>query len=157
MNTPQQTETRSLGHWVWLFPLTYLLHLGEEYGGGEGFPAWLSRVAGAQLSVREFLVLNAIAFVVMSVGVYLLRKHTWRWLLVGLSGTVLINSQLHLFGSVLTRSYSPGLISGLLCWLPLGVWTLRQQWSQMPRRMFGLGLGIAFGLHVIVSLLALLT
>lgn len=144
-----------IGLWVWLFPITYLIHLGEEYFGGEGFAAWINRVAGANFSVRDFLVLNAIGLMFMSVGVVLIRKNSWRWLLVGLSGVVAINGLLHFFGSLLTRSYSPGLISGVLCWLPLGLATLFCQWKVMARKSFFTGIAFAFGLHAIVSLLAL--
>lgn len=148
-------QKSDLGLWLWLFPIIYLIHLGEEYFGGEGFAAWINHVAGAQFSERDFLVLNAIGLMFMSVGVVLIRKNSWRWLLVGVSGVVMLNGLLHLFGSLLTRSYSPGLISGGLCWLPLGTATLFCQWKVMARKSFFIGIGIAIGLHTIVSLLAL--
>ena len=30
----------------WLFPLSYLLHIAEEYWGGEGYLAYLLRIRG---------------------------------------------------------------------------------------------------------------
>ncbi len=152
----QRQQPPAIELWVWSFPLTYLIHLSEEYWGGEGFAAWISRVAGAHFSEQDFLTLNAIALAFMIVGVWLIRKNSWRWLLVGLSGVVLINGLLHLLGSLITRSYSPGLFSGLLCWIPLGLNTLYRQWQQASRKSFYIGLAIALGLHALVSLLALL-
>lgn len=139
---------------VWLFPLTYVLHLGEEYWGGEGFPAWLSRLADVSFTKQEFVTLNSFALVLMTIGATLIYRHTWRWLLVALAGVVLINSALHLVSSVLTWTYSPGLVTGVLLWLPLGLATLIRQWPLASRRSFKLGLTLAFGLHVIVSWLA---
>lgn len=140
---------------VWLFPLTYVLHLTEEYWGGEGFPQWISRVAGTSFTEREFLVLNSFALVLMTFGAWLIYRNTWRWLLVGLAGVVFLNGALHLVFSLLTWSYSPGLISGVLCWIPLGIVITYRQWHLATRRSFAIGLGIALGLHAIVSLLAL--
>lgn len=140
---------------AWLFPLTYVLHLAEEYWGGEGFPAWISRVAGVSFTNQEFLVLNSFALVLMTLGAWLIYQNTWRWMLTALAGVVFLNGTLHLVFSVLTWSYSPGLISGVLCWMPLGLFTLHLQWRLAARRSFVLGVGLAFGLHVLVSWLAL--
>jgi len=46
--------------WSWLFPVTYLLHLAEEYWGGEGYSAYLLKLRGVQLSPTRFLVVQAI-------------------------------------------------------------------------------------------------
>ena len=80
--------------WAWLFPLTYLLHLSEEFWGGEGFPSWISRVAGAHFSNQDFLTLNAIGLVMVTVSATLIYKKSWHWLLIALSGIVLLNYEL---------------------------------------------------------------
>jgi hypothetical protein len=54
---------------IWLFPLTYLVHIAEEHWGG--FAPWISRVAGAHLTDRELLVLNGIGLVLMTTGAVL--------------------------------------------------------------------------------------
>lgn len=140
---------------AWLFPLTYVLHLGEEYWGGEGFPAWISRIANVSFTNQEFVILNSFALVMMTIGAALIYRNTWRWLLVALAGVVFINGALHLTFSVLTWSYSPGLMTGALVWMPLGTVTMYRQWSLASGRSFRIGVALAFGLHVIVSLLAL--
>ena len=140
---------------AWLFPLTYVLHLCEEYWGGEGFPIWISRMAGVSFTNQEFLVLNTFALVFMTVGASLIFKYDWRWLLIALGGVVFINGTLHLVFSIVTRSYSPGLISGVLCWMPLGLFSIYRQWSHASRRSFFIGVFLALGLHTLVSLLML--
>src|ERR671912_2575885 len=109
--------------WGWLLPATYSVHILEEWRGGEGFPAWFSRMMGAELSVERFLALNTYALVGMTLGVVsavLFRQ--MRWLLVGFGAVVFVNALAHVGASALTRSYSPGLVSGTLLWLPLGAW-----------------------------------
>ncbi len=140
---------------AWLFPLTYVLHLAEEYWGGEGFPAWISRVAGVSFTNHEFLVLNSFALLLLTLGAWLIYQNTWRWLLTALAGVVFLNGTLHLVFSVWTWTYSPGLISGVLCWMPLGLVTMYRQWHLAARRSFVIGIVLALGLHLLVSLLAL--
>lgn len=148
-------QSRSKESIAWLFPLTYALHLCEEYWGGEGFPRWISRLADVSFTNQEFLVLNSLAMVFMTVGATLIFKHNWRWLLIALGGVVFINGSLHLVFSIVTWSYSPGLISGVLCWMPLGLFTIYRQWTLASRPSFFIGVFLALGLHSMVSLLML--
>jgi hypothetical protein len=142
------------GKWVWLFPATYLAHIAEEYWGGEGFPRWVARVAGAALSEGEFLTLNALAWVLMVGAIVAAARGVWRWPLVAFGLVVLLNALLHVGGSVITRSYSPGLVTGLLFWLPLGAVTLGRAWRGVPRRTFAVGVIAGLIAHAVVSLLA---
>jgi hypothetical protein len=143
------------GGWIWLFPITYCLHISEEYWGGEGFPRWISRVAGAHLSEKAFLGLNCIGILLMTAGLVLLRRGLrWRWTLSTLGAVVLLNGSLHLAGSIITRSYSPGLITGLLVWDPLGGATLWFEWRNAPRMAFQAGILAAIGLNVLILLLS---
>jgi hypothetical protein len=155
MKTDDAGRTASLaGKWVWLFPATYLAHVAEEYWGGEGFPRWISRVAGAALSEEAFLTLNALAWVVMVVAIAAVARGLWRWPLVAFGLVVLLNALLHAGGSVITRSYSPGLVTGLLLWLPLGAVTLRRARREVSRRTFAVGVMAGLLAHAVVSLLA---
>ncbi|MBI1765815.1 MAG: HXXEE domain-containing protein [Acidobacteria bacterium] len=143
-----------LGNWVWLFPLTYLVHIAEEYAGG--FYHWMARVVGAELSAQTFLSLNAIFWVVMTAAVTIaVWTQAADWLMVALGAVVLINGSAHTIGSLITRSYSPGLLSGLCLWAPLGVWTLRRAWRSLPRGQFSAGVLAGIALHGLVFLLAL--
>jgi hypothetical protein len=144
------------GHWAWLFPLTYLVHIAEEYWGGAGFYRWIARVVGAELSGQTFLNLNAIFWVVMTV---IVASALWTraadWLVVALGAIVLINGLAHAIGSVITQSYSPGLVSGLCLWIPLGVWTLQRAWRCGQRTTLQTGILAGLILHGLVSLTAI--
>ncbi len=151
-----QKQATFLGNWVWLFPLTYLVHIAEEFWGGVGFYRWIARIAGAELSAQTFLNLNAAFWIVMTA---LVTIAVWTraadWLIVGLGAVVLINGSAHTLGSIITQSYSPGVVSGLCLWIPLGVWTLRRAWRELARTTFYAGVFAGFALHVLVFLLAL--
>src|SRR5262249_10281772 len=143
---------RRAGLWIWLLPLSYLIHMSEEFWGGEGFYRWISRLTGAHLTAQDFLVLNAIAWCVMVLAMALVAAWpAFRFLLVVFGGVVLLNAFLHISFSILTRSYSPGVISGLLLWVPLGIYALRREWREERRSVFVAGVALALGLHGLVS------
>jgi Protein of unknown function with HXXEE motif len=142
-----------IGNWAWLFPLSYLVHILEEYWGG--FPAWIARFWGVESSSGNFLSWNGGALVMMMVGIVLvLKTKSYRWLLVSFGTVVLINGLVHAIASVVTKSYSPGLISGLLLFIPLGAITLMRAREKVNRRTFRAGLIVGVLMHMFVVLLA---
>ena len=141
--------------WAWLFPATYGVHIFEEWRGGEGFPAWWSRLTGVELSVERFLTLNAYALAGMTLGVVLAAHfRQMRWLVVGFGAVVCVNAVAHLAASAATLTYSPGAVSGALLWLPLGAWTLARARRGLSHRDFGVGLAVGLLMHAAVTLLA---
>ena len=54
---------------MWLFPLTYCFHIAEEYWWCEGFPSWISRIAGVDFTRSEYLRINAAALCLMTIAV----------------------------------------------------------------------------------------
>ena len=146
-------DTRFGGSWTWLFPAAYLVHIAEEYWGD--FPSWISRFWGVESTSTNFLIWNGAAWLLMIVGVALVFKtRSYRWLLVSFGAVFLINGVVHAIASVVTRSYSPGLISGLLFFVPLGAGTLVSAARKVNRRTFRAGLIIGLLMHAIVVLLA---
>ncbi len=142
-----------VGSWAWLFPLTYLAHIAEEYWGG--FPAWIARFWGVESSAANFLSWNGGALLMMCVGVVLvLATKSYRWLLVSFGTAVLINGVVHAVASVATWSYSPGMVSGLLFFIPLGLVTLRRARRSVNARTVRAGLIVGVLMHVGVVLLA---
>lgn len=143
--------------WGWLYPATYAIHILEELWGGEGFTAWLGRVAGVELTARRFIIWNAAALLLMSAGVWLaLRFRHLRWLLLASAVAFLLNALSHLAASLHTVSYSPGLLSGLLLWLPLGALTFIYYKPTLTRRGRRAGLVVGLLMHLIVVALTLL-
>ncbi|NND06479.1 MAG: HXXEE domain-containing protein [Saprospiraceae bacterium] len=104
---------------AWLLPATIFIHQLEEYYGQ--FPLWYSNLLNAQLSNQDFIYINAVGlfiFTAFSLS-YIFNKNNI--ILVALGTLVFVNGIAHLLLSVFTFSYSPGTISGLVLFLPLGI------------------------------------
>ena len=137
----------------WLFPATYVAHILEEWFGG--FVAWFARVTGEGLTEGTFLRLNFAALAGMTLGVWLARRFgRMRWLLVGFGAVTAVNGAAHVAASLATRSYSPGVVSGALLWLPLGFVAIRAGRASLTRRSFVAGLVVGALMHAAVTLLA---
>jgi hypothetical protein len=142
--------------WAWLFPTTYLLHIAEEYWGGDGYTRHLSQTRGLYLSPLRFFILTAIGFLLMIAGIIVAQTFKFPQLLLVILGTVFfINGLSHAISSILTRKYDPGLISGVLIWVPLGIATLLQLKGSMPTSRYLMGSVIGLMIQGTVSLLAL--
>jgi len=155
MRMPRR-ETDYLGRWIWLFPVTYVIHLGEEVWGGEGYAAWITRLTGSSFPRTTLLLLNGLILVGMILVLAAAqRRAALHWAVIAMGTAVLGNSVLHLVMSLVTRTYSPGLITGTLMWLPLGLCAIRRGATRAGR--FDLRLGIAIGLAAtaLISLVAL--
>jgi hypothetical protein len=125
--------------WLWLFPVVYLLHVAEEYWGGGGFSAYVARTRGVNLSPAKFLMMNGLGWTLMIVGLFLATRLKFsQWLMVCLATAFLINGLSHTINAVLRAEYNPGLISGLLVFIPLGAVVLPRLKGEMRgRRYFG--------------------
>ncbi len=139
--------------WAWLFPLTYVLHATEEYACGETFPVWISRILGVHFTATGFLWLNGVAMAAMIGVVWLAQaRDDLRWLLTTLATIITVNGAAHVLGSLASRSYSPGVVTGTFLWLPLGIAVLRSAWHHRPHDRFALGVVTGFAAHAAVSL-----
>jgi hypothetical protein len=143
--------------WGWIFPVTYALHILEEWCGGEGFPAWMARIAGVESAAGAFLWQHGIALLSMSVSIVLtIRFKSFKWLLLAYGTSFLLNALSHLIASLYTVSYSPGLVSGLLLWLPLGAFALLRFRKTLSRRQRRAGLLVGLLIHCVVLAFTLL-
>ena len=150
------TDNKSYLLWAWLFPGTYLVHIAEEYWGGEGFHHWASRMAGINLTAEAFLNLNALFWLFMTALVALaFFRRSQVWLLVTLGTVVLVNGLLHTGMSLLTGGYSPGLISGILLWIPLGSYALYRLRKNLTAMHYLLAVIAGILLHLVVFASAL--
>ncbi len=139
--------------WPWLFPLTYLLHVAEEYWGGEGYSAYLLRLRGVQFSPTRFLVVQSIGLALMIVGIVLARRlHFPNLLSVILGSVVLVNGLTHTILSVSYTEYVPGLITSILLWIPLGITTLVRLRRTMRQARYWLCIALGVGINVIIEL-----
>ena len=142
--------------WSWLFPLTYLIHIAEEFYGGEGYPAYLKRLRGVNMSPTKFIVGQAIGLGLITIGILIARRLNFpRQLLIILGTVVLINGLSHLLTSSYYREYGPGLISGVLIWIPFGIATLIRYKSSVKPGRYWLYMGIGVAINAAIALLTL--
>ena len=141
---------------MWLFPLTYLIHIAEEYWGGEGYSAYLFRLRGVYLSPTRFLILQSFGVVMIVAGVILSQQLKFPRFMLGILGAlVLCNGITHTLTALSHRGYGPGLVSCILIWIQLGLVTLFLLYGQMPTVRWFVAATIGFAINGIVALIAL--
>ena len=141
------------GGLLWLFVPAYLIHLAEEWFGG--FPAWVALVVERPVPETAFVAINAVALMLLIIG---LRAATHAeangWIAVAVATIMLVNTLFHLGGAALTSSYSPGLISAVILYVPLGSLTMIRALDQASRSQLARGMQIGLVIHAIVFIAA---
>lgn len=140
---------------LWLFPPAYLLHLTEELWGGPGLPQWFATIIGRPLPRPAFAIINAVAFALLIAGIRMaVRREAAGWIAIAIATVVTLNALLHIAGTVVTGRYSPGMITGVVLYLPLGHLLLIRAWSQVERSRFTRGITAGVAIHVVVIVVA---
>lgn len=106
------------------------LHVLEEYFYPGGFPDFMKRMspAFAPLITTKFaIVINGLFLVLCILGAIVGTDA----LVFSLSIASLLvsNGLIHLMGSLRARRYAPGLITGILLYIPLGIMTYSFFWN----------------------------
>ena len=140
--------------WPLLFPLTYLVHIAEEFVGG--FPEWSALHLGFHLDRAAFLAINEFAWIGMLVAsLAATAAAPAQWLVIPLATVTTANGSAHIIASAVTRTYSPGAISGVVLWIPLGIVTLVRAYRAFSRSVWWGGVVLGLALHALVIGLAL--
>jgi hypothetical protein len=157
MKTPSRRPSDKFTNlWSWIFPLTYLIHIAEEYWGGEGYSAYIFRVRGVQLSPARFLAAQSLGFFLVTLAVILARQFSFPQTMLLILGTiVLINGLTHSFTSITTHSYGPGLYSSIFLWLPLGIITLLRFRCAVSTKRYLMCIGIGVLVNVLIGVITM--
>jgi hypothetical protein len=135
---------------LYLFPLTYLAHLSEEWWVDAPISLWFVRVP-RPLPALPFAVANAMGMTLMLIGVRLVsRGAAYHWMAPALALAVLLNTAGHLTGALLFRRYSAGLATAVALWVPLGLLTLMRVWDQADARTLRLGIAVGVTIELVV-------
>jgi hypothetical protein len=141
---------------LWLFPLAYAAHLGEETLAGEGFRMWIARVGAGPISLPGFILINAVGMTIFVVGVAVAtRRQAFGWIAIGLATLVLLNAGLHVLGTLAARTYSPGLLTAVALYVPLGGITGLRAATQASGSDWRMGLLAGAGVQAAVGSAAL--
>jgi len=136
-----------------LLPLTYLIHIAEEYWGGEGYPAYILRLRGVHLSTTRFLMAHSVGFVLVTIGVILARRfHFPQMMLITLAAIVSVNGITHAVTSLSVLSYGPGLYTSVFIWFPLGIFVLLRFKNAVSRKRYWIAIAIGVGVNVVIGI-----
>ena len=127
--------------------------MAEEWFGG--FPEWTAVIAGDGLEPARFLVINALGLLLFSAGTWAaFRDAGASWIVTSLAALVGLNAVLHVLATAAFARYSPGVVTGLLLYVPLSAAVLRSSATSLTRARFA---GAVLGgvvLHGMVTLVA---
>ena len=156
MNQSNPPSARAINFWLWLFPITYLIHIAEEYWVGEGYPAYILRLRGVHMSTFDFLVAQGVGVVLVTIGVILSRYFRFpQMMLIILGAIVLVNGITHTVTALSIMEYGPGLWSSIFIWMPLGLFTLVRFKKANSSKRFWIAVAIGVGVNVVVGILTM--
>jgi len=143
--------------WLWLFVVTYVIHILEEFWGGEGYSAHLLRTKGVFMSPSRFLIVQAIGVMLMIVGVLIAKRLRFpNALAIIYAATVLGNAVTHMVNPLRTFDYEPGLISSIVIWVPLGVFTILYfRHYVLNARRFWISIAIGLGINLAIGVITM--
>lgn len=106
-----------------LAPLSYLIHCTEEFFFPGGFISWYHhfRPALSKQTPKYYWLVNIIAFILVATTSYfvLFSKGNNSGLVISTSFLACNAIFTHVFGSIKTHVYSPGMITGIILYLPI--------------------------------------
>lgn len=138
---------------LWLFVPAYLAHLAEEWWAG--FPEWIAAFTGRPLPGEAFLAINAAALILLfAATMAATRRESAGWLAVAIATVFTLNAVLHLLGAFASASYSPGMVTGVVLYVPLGLLTLLRAWHQQLPSQFARGVAAGVAVHAVVIVVA---
>lgn len=155
-NRPERKDKTIPGKfYAWLLTLAYLLHLIEEFFAASGFPYWFSSIFGADISNTEYVAINSLALIMLVIfsSIYQHLRHNVLILLT-LTAVFLINGILHAMLSLFTLTYSPGTITGVAVYFPLGIFLFRKigRLLSLQQRITAIVSGLI--IHILVIVIA---
>ena len=131
------------------------LHIVEEFVYPGGFAAWDRRYRPGirnSITLRFHVIINSL-LLVACYDVWALRSSpigVAAWLIV--TTLLFANAVWHVVGSVKTRSYSPGVLTGLLLYVPLTVYGyvrfLHTGQASVPMAILAFAVGTSYQLWV---------
>jgi len=142
--------------WLLLFPLTYILHIAEEYWGGGGYSAYLMRSHFVELSPARFLALQSFGMFLMLLGVLVsIPLRFPLTMLTIIAAIILVNGLVHTVRSLIEWNYTPGLVTAVLLWVPLGTISLLNTWNNMRSGRFLFAVIVGSAISLLVELIAM--
>jgi uncharacterized membrane protein len=134
--------------WLWLFAPAYFLHAIEELRA-------VGTLHGINLSLTGYIALSSVALLLMVIGIALAQRFRFPQLLgVCLATAFFVNGISHIIHSVFIAGYDPGVLSGTVILIPLGIVSLVSLWNSMSRLRYIAGITLGLAIQGIATILA---
>jgi hypothetical protein len=147
---------------LWLVPVFFALHNMEEAPLMERWSQRLPFKTPFTITTRQFVIavtfLTLAAFILTYLEVEHLANRTGYLIVLGMQAILLFNAFIpHIAATIRLRTYSPGVITGVLMTLPFSFYLFRRALAEniLTRTQFWILLGIAPVAMVIFALTAL--
>ena len=138
---------------VWAFVAAFGAHILEEWWGG--FPEWLALVAGNPLPRPAFVLFNTGGMLIAATAAHAATRSEARgWAAVALATALMSNGILHALGSVATGTYSPGLLTAMILYVPLSLLFFMRATVQASSGMMTRGVLVGLAFHALVIMAA---
>jgi hypothetical protein len=157
MSPARPSSPKAVNLISWLILFTYLIHIAEEYWGGEGYSAHLLQTKGVYMSPSRFLIVQAIGVALMAAGILIAKRLSFpNGMAVILGATILGNAATHIVSSLRTFKYEPGLFSAIAIWAPLGLFTILYFRRQvLNAKRFWISIAIGIGINVVIAIITM--
>ncbi len=141
-------------HITWFIPTAYLFHLADEYL--TGFPNWFSGIFKVDLSLSDSIIINSIGFaaVVVAATLYTLNKLN-HFVIAVIGSLFFVNGVVHITATIFTASYSPGTLSAVLFYLPLGYLVYKKIFPVLSEQQRSLSITAGIIIQIFVAIIAL--
>lgn len=125
------TKSLSPNVLAWLLPTTMFVHQLEEYFAG--FLDWYPTIMNAELSREDFLFINSIALLAFTLfAIFHTAGFRNNFVFMAVGTLSFANGTAHLLATIFTMTYSPGAISGVVLFLPLGRMIYLRIYPELP-------------------------
>jgi hypothetical protein len=137
---------------AWLIA-AYLIHLGEEWF--MGFPEWSRVIRGAGVSSYDFVAINSAALILFLILALVTRQcKDMAWFPATLATIFSLNGVLHALATLRYDGYSPGTVTGMLIFFPLGLLVLHEMRRHLSLAAFSGCLALGVLAHVFITFVA---
>ena len=113
-------------NWIFgTFVVAAVIHVLEEYAYPGGFLDWMKSMNPRftpWITTRFTVIINGLFLLLCVVGAIVAARNLVFSLSV--ASLLFINGLMHLGGTVRARRYTPGVVSGILLYMPLALYTL---------------------------------
>jgi hypothetical protein len=140
---------------AWAPLVAAIFHIIEEFFVPGGFPAWDRMYRpqhAATITPRFHIIINGL-LLILAYDAGAMRDARWGtalWLTV--ASLLATNAVWHLKGAYRTRTYSPGMVTGALLYIPIAVWGyaayVRTGRASIPTALVAAFLGASYHLWV---------